>query len=154
VVRRARDLPAPTAPAKVIAAPDGPPEAAPAGAQLPALDPAAAAGPAVEAAPATTTAPEPARGPRQDPGPGLAADLGEVLDDVRLGELRRVKHIDDKLEEVEAAIKDPRQAKLRSILRELAEDARRSCDQVQTGAQFNDCDDKVVDLYETYRKNL
>jgi hypothetical protein len=77
-----------------------------------------------------------------------------VLGDARLGELRRAGHVDDRLEEVEAAIKDPRQGKLRSILRELAADTRRSCDQVQTRGQFNDCEDKVVDLYETYRRNL
>jgi serine/threonine-protein kinase len=81
-------------------------------------------------------------------------DLNAVVDDVRLGELRRARHIDDHLEEVEAAIKDPRQGKLRAILGELTRDARKTCQAAQTMKQLIDCDDKVIDLYQTYQKNL
>jgi serine/threonine-protein kinase len=109
----------------------------------------------VDAGPVAVEPTVPAVSPTVEEDAGVPEeDLNAVVDDVRLGELRRARHIDDHLEEVEAAIKDPRQSKLRAILGELARDARKTCQSAQTMKQLIDCDDKVIDLYDTYRKNL
>jgi hypothetical protein len=79
-------------------------------------------------------------------------DLSATLDDVRLGELRRARGIDDKLEEVERSMKLV--PKLSSILKQLAADTRKTCSSAQSMRDFYNCEDQVNDLYSTYQKNL
>jgi serine/threonine-protein kinase len=79
-------------------------------------------------------------------------DLNVPLDDVRLGELRRARGIDDKLEEVERSMKLV--PKLSSILKQLASDTRKTCSSAQSMRDFYNCEDQVNDLYSTYQKNL
>jgi hypothetical protein len=71
---------------------------------------------------------------------------------VRLGELRREKGIDTRLDEVDAAIK--KSSDLKEMLSSLAVRTRKVCTEAQTKKQFFDCDDMVTALYAKYLKNL
>jgi serine/threonine-protein kinase len=79
-------------------------------------------------------------------------DLNAIIDDVRLGELRRGKDIDSRLDEVDQAIKQ--NAELKEMLSSLAQRTRKACNEMQTMKQFYDCDDMVAALYAKYLKNL
>jgi hypothetical protein len=103
-----------------------------------------AAEPGAATAAASAAAEEDAGAPEED--------LNAPLDDVRLGELRRARGVDDKLEEVERSMKLV--PKLSSILKQLASDTRKTCTTAQSMKDFYNCEDQVNDLYDTYRKNL
>jgi tRNA A-37 threonylcarbamoyl transferase component Bud32 len=79
-------------------------------------------------------------------------DLNAILDDVRLGELRREKGIDTRLDEVDQAIKQ--NGELKEMLATLAQRTRKACNEMQTMKQFYDCDDMVAALYAKYLRNL
>jgi eukaryotic-like serine/threonine-protein kinase len=89
-----------------------------------------------------------------DAGDSAPSDenLDAVIDDVRMGELRRQNKIDEHLDEVDVAMKNDK--KLKSLLREMATQARTTCEKAQTKRGFIECDDQVQDLYGTYQKNL
>ncbi len=89
-----------------------------------------------------------------DAGDAAPSDenLDAVIDDVRMGELRRANKIDEHLDEVDVAMKNDK--KLKSLLRDLATQARATCEKAQTKRAFIECDDQVQDLYGTYQKNL
>ncbi len=82
----------------------------------------------------------------------LVEDLNAVMDDVRLGELRREKNIDGRLDEVDEAMR--RNAELKEMLNTLSQRTRKFCNEAQTKKQFFDCDDMVAALYAKYLKNL
>lgn len=75
-----------------------------------------------------------------------------VIDDVRLGELKRSKRIDERLDEIVASMKGNEE--LRQMLGELVKRTRERCDAARTLGDFYDCDDEVTKQYNRYLKNI
>ncbi|MGV3619648.1 MAG: protein kinase domain-containing protein [Archangium sp.] len=74
------------------------------------------------------------------------------IDDVRLGELKRGKRIDERLDEIVASMKNNEE--LRQMLGELVKRTRDRCDAARTLGDFYDCDDEVTKQYNRYLKNI
>jgi serine/threonine protein kinase len=144
-VLRPPELPA-EAPAG--AAPSGPEAVAP---PVAALEPSAAPSASTSASTSASVAAAAAVRPDEDAGPAPDEDFNAVLDDVRKGELLRQKDIFHQIEVVEADMK--LDANLRLLLREKTALTRRTCETFQTLNQWNNCDDQVSDLIETYKRN-
>ncbi|PZR04548.1 MAG: hypothetical protein DI536_34070 [Archangium gephyra] len=92
--------------------------------------------------------------------PDAATDEPQVLeenpntpiDDVRLGELKRGKRVDERLDEIVASMKNNEE--LRQMLGELVKRTRERCDSARTLGDFYDCDDEVTKQYNRYLKNI
>lgn len=74
------------------------------------------------------------------------------IDDVRLGELKRGKRIDERLDEIVASMKNNEE--LQQMLGELVKRTRERCDAARTLGDFYDCDDEVTKQYNRYLKNI
>lgn len=88
----------------------------------------------------------------EDAGEVLVEDPNAPLDDVRLGELKRQKGIDEKLDEIKATMRS--NAEIRSMFSDLHEKTRKTCDAASTRKQIFDCEDEVLKLYNRYLKML
>lgn len=79
-------------------------------------------------------------------------DPNTAIDDVRLGELKRGKRVDERLDEIVASMKNNEE--LRQMLGELVKRTRERCDAARTLGDFYDCDDEVTKQYNRYLKNI
>ncbi len=79
-------------------------------------------------------------------------DPNTTIDDVRLGELKRGKRVDERLDEIVASMKNNEE--LRQMLGELVKRTRERCDAARTLGDFYDCDDEVTKQYNRYLKNI
>ena len=82
----------------------------------------------------------------------MQEDPNTEIDDVRLGELKRGKRIEEHLDEIESAMKQQRE--LREMLQIGVKRAREKCEKARTLADFYDCDDEVTKQYNRYLKNI
>lgn len=87
----------------------------------------------------------------EDPGTPQE-DPNTEIDDVRLGELKRGKRIDERLDEIDSSMKQNRE--LREMLQIGVKRAREKCDKARTLGDFYDCDDEVTKQYNRYLKNI
>ena len=167
--------PPPTAPVKKPLKTEPPPIAkvdTPPKADTPSTDPA----PTVDPTPvATKVEPAPEVAPSTDPTPTtdptnvtptaeepdaatgeptqvVQEDPNTEIDDVRLGELKRGKRIDERLDEIDTSMKQNRE--LREMLQIGVKRAREKCEKARTLADFYDCDDEVTKQYNRYLKNI
>jgi tRNA A-37 threonylcarbamoyl transferase component Bud32 len=84
----------------------------------------------------------------EEPAPSV--DPNEVLDDVRLGELKRAKRIDERLDIMEATMKqDPER---REFFDKAYQRIKKQCDDARTLKDFYDCDDEVGKLNDRFYK--
>ncbi len=84
--------------------------------------------------------------------PELREDPKTPIDDVRLGELKRAKKIDERLGEIEVGLKGNEE--LRTMLEELVRRTRVRCDSARTLSDFFDCEDEVTKQYNRYLNNI
>jgi len=80
--------------------------------------------------------------PEQDPD--------EVLDDVRLGQLKRDKRIDVSLDDMEAVMQQ--EPDRRELFETAYKRVRKLCDGVRTLKEFYDCEDEVTKLRDRFYK--
>ncbi|MEW5742080.1 MAG: protein kinase [Myxococcota bacterium] len=77
-------------------------------------------------------------------------DPNEVLDDVRLGQLKRDKRIDEKLDTMEATMKQ--EPSRREFFDTAHKRVKKLCDSVRTLKDFYDCEDEVGRLNDRFYK--
>jgi serine/threonine-protein kinase len=97
-----------------------------------------------------------------DPPPVEGEDAGEAapvfedpdtdLDDFRLGEERRQRRIDERLDEISATMKD--NGEIRDMFTAPVTKVRKQCDAARKLRDIRDCEDEVTKLYQRYIKVL
>ncbi len=71
-----------------------------------------------------------------------------ALDDFRLGQERRERRIDERLDEIAATMK--RNEEIRDMFTAAEAKARKQCDAARTLQDIRDCEDEVSKLHKRY----
>jgi serine/threonine-protein kinase len=81
-------------------------------------------------------------------------DQNAALDDVRIGEFKRAKRIDERLDQIGASIRGKGQERLRKMFSERLEDAKKACDAATTLRTLGVCADEVELLVRDFNDYL